>query len=181
MSIPGVKYARLCMILEDILVLYRNESTILVHKYMSARTRRSRRRILQYARQYSVLNKIPAQLKYLDRLLHVTDTDCVANLRMDRNTFRKLCRILYERGGLRTGKCLGVEEQVAIFLFVLAHHEKNRVVRFAFSRSGATVSRCVHKVLAALLSLHNVLLSKPTPVGEDCTDHRWKWFKVLCS
>ena len=29
-----------------------------------------------------------------------------------------------ERGGLRVGKSLGVEEQVAIFVGVLAHHKK---------------------------------------------------------
>ncbi|XP_042018060.1 uncharacterized protein LOC121765860 isoform X1 [Salvia splendens] len=96
---------------------------------------------------------------------------------MDRNTFGKLCRILTEQGGLLTGKCLGIEEHVAIFVGVLAHHNKNRVVRFSFFRSGSTVSHYMNKVLGAVLSLHRVLLSKPTPVPDDCIYHRWKWFK----
>lgn len=82
-------------------------------------------------------------------------------------------------GGVIVGKCLGVKEQMTIFVSVLAHHKKNRVVGTTFLRSGGTVSYYVHKVLAAVLSLHPVLLSKPTPMPDDCTNHRWKWFKVI--
>ncbi|KAL1541096.1 hypothetical protein AAHA92_25356 [Salvia divinorum] len=96
---------------------------------------------------------------------------------MDRNTFGRLCCLLSEVGGLRPGKVLGVAEQVAIFVGVLAHHKKNRVVGFDFWRSGATVSRYMHKVLGAVLNLHSVLLAKPTPVPDNCDDPRWKWFK----
>ncbi|XP_041993397.1 uncharacterized protein LOC121744019 isoform X2 [Salvia splendens] len=165
------------MMLEDLMLLYRVESTILVQRYIRARTNRARRRIIGHARQYSLISKVPQQLIHLERLINVTDVDCIANLRMDRNTFGKLCRILTEQGGLRPGKCLGIEEQVAIFLGVLAHHNKNRVVRSSFFRSGSTVSHYINKVLWAVLSLHRVLLSKPTPVPDDCIDHRWKWFK----
>lgn len=168
----------LWLLLEDIVLLYRSESTTLLHRYMNARTTRQRRRIVDHARRHSVLTKIPTQLKYLDRLLHMTDSVCIANLRMDRNTFGRLCRILSQRGGLTIGKCLGIEEQVAIFVSVLAHHNKNRVVGTHFWRAGGTVSYYVHKVLGAIISLHDVLLSKPTPVPDDCTDHRWRWFKV---
>lgn len=176
----AANYYLIHMMLEDIMYLYRVKSTILAHRYIRARTKRVRRRIVDQARQYSILSKIPDQLKYLDRLLHVTDANCLHNLRMDRNTFGKLCRILAERGGLKIGKCLGIEEQVAIFVGVLAHHNKNRVVRFCFARSGSTVSHYVNTVLGPVLSLHGVLLSKPTPVPDDCIDHQWKWFKVCC-
>ncbi|XP_042026216.1 uncharacterized protein LOC121773422 [Salvia splendens] len=71
---------------------------------------------------------------------------------MDRNTFARLCYLLTERGGLHAGKVVGVEEQVAIFLGVLAHHKKNRIVRFEFWRSGATVSYYVNKVFGVVLS-----------------------------
>ncbi|KAL1540574.1 hypothetical protein AAHA92_24909 [Salvia divinorum] len=177
MRLHSSRNARLYMLLEDIVLIFRTETIVLIQKYMNARTTRSKRRILEHARRYSVLNRIPAQLKHLDRLLNVTNADCVANLRMDRNTFGRLCRVLVERGGLHPGKCLGVEEQVAIFVGVLAHHKKNRVVGFDFWRSGSTVSQYMNKVLGAVLSLHPLLLSPPTPIGDECTDPRWKWFK----
>lgn len=174
-----IKYGDLVMLLEDIIQLYRVETTDLMLNYMNARTRLSKRRILDRAKRYSILKKIAPQLKHLDRLVHISDADCIANLRMDRNTFGRLCRILYARGGLKIGRVLGIEEQVAMFLGVLAHHDKNRRVKFLFNRSGATVSQHVHKVLCAILSMHSVLLAKPIPVPENCTDNRWKWFKVL--
>lgn len=109
----------------------------------------------------------------------VTDIDCMSNLRMDKNTFGKLCSLLRQVGVLHDGKYVKVEEQVAIFLAIIAHHQKNRIVRFRFLRSGQTVSQYVHKVLHSILKLHDILLVNPDPVQEDCTDPRWKWFKVI--
>jgi hypothetical protein len=71
-----------------------------------------------------------------------------------------------------------VEEQVAVFLNILAHHTKNRSIQVRLSRSGQTISRYVHRVLAAVMRLRNDLLAKPEPVPQDCNDERWKWFKV---
>ena len=146
MRTPSVNYARIQLMLEDIMRVYRIETTILVHRFLKAQTKQKRRRVVEQARQYSVLTKVPEQLQRLHRLINVTDLDCIDNLRMDRNTFGKLCRILKDRGGLHIGKCLGIEEQVAMFIGVLSHHKKNRVVRFNFIRSGSTVSYYVNKV-----------------------------------
>ncbi|KAL1536260.1 UPF0613 protein PB24D3.06c [Salvia divinorum] len=42
--------------------------------------------IVERARKYSLLTKIPEQLKHQDQLVNATNADCVANLRMDRKT-----------------------------------------------------------------------------------------------
>lgn len=76
-------------------------------------------------------------------------------------------------------QCVDVEEMVAMFLHILAHDVKNRVVRRQFARSGETVSRHFKSVLTAVLQLHEVLLKKPEPITNECTDNRWKWFEVL--
>ncbi|XP_042043219.1 uncharacterized protein LOC121788619 [Salvia splendens] len=91
---------------------------------------------------------------------------------MDRNTFGRLCRLLKDHCGLVAKKFVTVEEQVAMFLAVLSHHQKTRVVGFSFTRSSQTVSRYMHVVLYAVLKLHEVLLVKPEPVDENCTDAR---------
>ncbi|KAL8552100.1 hypothetical protein ACS0TY_000963 [Phlomoides rotata] len=103
--------------------------------------------------------------------------DCLDNLRVDRNAFGRLCTILRNCGGLVDGKHVSVEEQVSMFLGILAHHKKNRVVRYTYNRSGQTVSHYVHLVLTAILQLHSILLVRPEPVPDDSTNHRWKWFK----
>ncbi|XP_062088344.1 protein ALP1-like [Humulus lupulus] len=72
---------------------------------------------------------------------------------------------------------MDVEEMVAIFLHIISHDVKNRIIRRQFARSGETISRQFNLVLGALLRLHDVLLKKPEPILDNSTDERWKWFK----
>ncbi|XP_028789603.1 protein ALP1-like [Neltuma alba] len=70
-----------------------------------------------------------------------------------------------------------VDEQVAMFLHILAHHVKNRVVQFYFGRSGETISRYFNIVLMAMMRLAKELFKKPELIHEDSIDEKWKWFK----
>ncbi|XP_054817801.1 protein ALP1-like [Prosopis cineraria] len=70
-----------------------------------------------------------------------------------------------------------VDEQVAIFLHILAHHMKNRVIQFEFGRSRKTISRYFNIVAKAVVRLQYELFKIPEPILEDSTDERWKWFK----
>ncbi|XP_057529788.1 uncharacterized protein LOC130808327 [Amaranthus tricolor] len=80
-------------------------------------------------------------------------------------------------GGLNGTRNMSLEEIVAMFLYTLAHHLKNRTIRSHFFRSGESVSRNFHRCLLAVLKLHTHLLKKPTPITEDCEVDRWKCFK----
>ncbi|XP_042052829.1 uncharacterized protein LOC121798038 [Salvia splendens] len=126
---------------------------------------------------YSMSEKIPAQVSHMNRLTGVTDVDCINNLRMDRNAFGRLCRILRDRCGLVDQRYVRVEEQVAMFLSTLAHHTKNRVVGFQFLRSKHTVSRYIHEVMRGVIHLHRTLFVQPSLVDDSCDNPRWKWFK----
>ncbi|KAL8506003.1 hypothetical protein ACS0TY_017021 [Phlomoides rotata] len=77
----------------------------------------------------------------------------------------------------RDTRHVSIGEQVAIFLTVLSHHTKNRVIKHSFKRSGYTISKHFNGVLNTLLKLYNVLLVNPEPVPEDSNDYRWKYFK----
>ncbi|XP_042027438.1 putative nuclease HARBI1 isoform X1 [Salvia splendens] len=127
-------------------------------------------------RPYRILERVPAQVAHLTRLVGLTDVDCINNLRMDRNTFGRLCILLRERTSLIDGRWVTVEEQVAMFLCVLAHHSKNRIVGFNFRRSLQTISHYIHSILSSILQLHGDLLVTPEPVNDGCTDPRWKCF-----
>ncbi|KAL3507240.1 hypothetical protein ACH5RR_032622 [Cinchona calisaya] len=80
-------------------------------------------------------------------------------------------------GGLRDTRNMTLEEIVAMFVYALAHHKKNRTVAHKFLRSGETVSRHFNQCLLAVLKLHHMLLKTPVPISDDCTDDRWKYFK----
>ncbi|XP_057807980.1 protein ALP1-like [Salvia miltiorrhiza] len=158
-------------------ILYQNLIFLLVAYHLLVRTTSRKRKRGSNTTAFGIIARVPDQITHMNRLVGVSDVDCLANLRMDRNTFGRLCILLRDQGGLSDGRYIKVEEQVAIFLSILAHHKKNRVVRFDFWRSGQTVSKFVHLVLKAILKLHVTLLVKPVPVPEDCTDNRWRWFK----
>lgn len=166
------------LMVEDILTLMRMQTIIILYLHLKRRgrfARRARRRAVRY----SLIDRINPQVRHMNRLTLISDVDCFSNLCMDRNAFGRLCILLRDRGGLRDGRFVLLEEQVAIFLGILAHHTKNRISRFQFRRSGETISHYVHLVLKAVLRLHTILLPRPDPVTENCTDHRWKHFKVV--
>ena len=125
----------------------------------------------------------PANREFLrvenhNRLIYESDIACMEKLRMYRHTFTMLCSMLRTIGKLKDSKYVDVEEMVALFLHILAHHVKNRVIKFRFLRSGETISRHFNAVLNAVIRLQGVLLKKPEPVSENSIDERWKWFKV---
>ncbi|KAL7215875.1 hypothetical protein ACSBR1_027925 [Camellia fascicularis] len=64
-----------------------------------------------------------------------------------------------------------------MFFNVLAHHTKNRKIKFNFMRSGQTISKHFNNVLKAVLRLHGLLLKKPEPITANCTDDRWSCFQ----
>lgn len=134
------------------------------------------RRLEQQIRRYCMIGRIPSQVNYMRRLITLSEADCVANLRMNRNAFSRLCFLMEHIGGLHHSKYVSIEEKVAMFLCILAHHKKNRIVKHDFIRSGQTVSKYIHMVLKALLKLNSLFLVKPTPISNDCTNPRWKWF-----
>ncbi|XP_050938811.1 uncharacterized protein LOC127148658 [Cucumis melo] len=96
---------------------------------------------------------------------------------MDRRCFAILYYLLRTIGGLTSTEVVNVEEMVAMFLHILAHDVKNRVIQREFMHLGETISRHFHMVLLAIIRLHDELLKKPQPVANDCTDQRWRWFE----
>ncbi|KAL8497892.1 hypothetical protein ACS0TY_021298 [Phlomoides rotata] len=125
-------------------------------------------------RWFSLLERIPTQIKNLSELVDVSDDDCKNVLRMDRLAFSRFCNILVSDGGLKNSKHVSAKEKVAIFLFILAHHSKNRIAKFQFKRSGQTISKYFHGVLHCVLKLHSTFLVEPQQVPDDSTDPRWE-------
>ncbi|XP_023752843.2 protein ALP1-like isoform X2 [Lactuca sativa] len=110
-------------------------------------------------------------------MVYKSDKTSGVNIRMNRNAFTRLCDMREQRGGLKNSKNMLVDEQVAMFLHVLAHNEKNMIIVERFKRSGETVSRYFKLVLDAVCRLHKQFYKKPVPIPDDETDERWRWFK----
>ncbi|KAL8484389.1 hypothetical protein ACS0TY_026889 [Phlomoides rotata] len=128
---------------------------------------------------YSVKSKISRQLDSMHYLINDNDVTCRDHIRMNSDCFNRCCYLLQNLRGLRPTRNVSISEQLAIFLTILSHHTKNRVVKHTFRRSGYTISKHFNNVLNTLLRLYTVLLITPTPVPEDSTDNRWRYFKDL--
>ena len=124
------------------------------------------------------LDRLQAQIANINRLVRTSDETCIEQLRVDRRCFMHLCQLVESRG-LTHSRNVPLEEKVAMFLYVLAHHHKNRVIKHDFCRSGQTVSKYFNDVLKAILRLQGELLHTPEPITEGCTDRRWNKFQVI--
>nr|GEY13707.1 hypothetical protein [Tanacetum cinerariifolium] len=109
--------------------------------------------------------------------VYESDTMFISQIRMTQMCFVKLCNMLETLGGLKASKNMNIDDQVAIFLHIIAHNVKNRVMICRFYPSRETISRYFSRVCNAVIRLHSYFLKKPQPISEDSTDPRWKWFK----
>ncbi|KAG6491643.1 hypothetical protein ZIOFF_046578 [Zingiber officinale] len=116
-------------------------------------------------------------MRWMCRLTMDCDSVCISQLRTDRATFRILCDMVVDIGGLKPTKNTSIEEVVAMFIYTLAHHKKSRTINLPFYRSIEIVSRQFHEVLNAILKLYHILLKKPKPITQDCQDEKWKCFQ----
>ncbi|XP_050220164.1 uncharacterized protein LOC126670464 [Mercurialis annua] len=121
--------------------------------------------------------RVAARLSNIRYAIRENDTYTINLLRMDRKTFWKLCEMVRDVGKLHGTRNLELEEMVAIFLYTISHHEKNRQLQSFFRRSGEAVSRQFNIVLGYILRLQDILFKKPEPILENSTDDRWKCFK----
>ncbi|XP_073314671.1 uncharacterized protein [Primulina huaijiensis] len=126
---------------------------------------------------YSMTQRINAQFSHLNMIIDAGDVQCVLNLRMNRNAFGRLCCLLMHLGGLTDSRYARIQEKVAMFLSILAHHKKNRVISHDYICGGQTVSTHFQEVMRASLKLYMLLLVKPTPVDWNCDSDLWKWFE----
>uniref|UniRef100_A0A9I9EEC9 DUF8040 domain-containing protein n=1 Tax=Cucumis melo TaxID=3656 RepID=A0A9I9EEC9_CUCME len=107
------------------------------------------------------------------RMIHESDLVCRQSTRIDRRTFAILCHLLRNVASLSLTEIVDVEEMIAMFLHVLAHDVKNRIIQWEFVRFGETVSRHFNIVLLAVLQLYEELIKRHVPVTNNCNDQRW--------
>ena len=121
---------------------------------------------------------------YLQLIYNSIDAECLALLRMTRAPFFALCNLFRQRGLVPENVGCPIEEQVAMFLLVVGHNQRFRVVHQCFRRSIETVSRHFHQVLYAVGELRSEMIKPPTPgiYPNILGSHRWNpYMQVLVS
>lgn len=106
--------------------------------------------------------------KFVYQILNGPNEQCLENFRMDKPVFYKLCDILQTRGLLRHTNRIKIEEQLAIFLFIIGHNLRTRAVQELFRYSGETISRHFNNVLNAVMAIStDFFQSNPNVTLED--------------
>jgi hypothetical protein len=117
----------------------------------------------------------------LTLIYNYNDIECVNMLRMRRPPFFSLCNLLRDRKLLVDNINSCVEEQVAMFLHIVGHNQRFRVVKQNWRRSIETVHRHFKDVLYAIGELRQEMIrpsSNETPT-KISNNHRWyPYFKV---
>jgi hypothetical protein len=114
-------------------------------------------------------------------IYHSDDRRCVELLRMRKAPFFQLCDLFRNRSLLRDSIHNTIEEQVAMFLLVVGHNQRFRVLTPVFRRSLETISRYFYKVLYVVGELRNDMILPPSTVVPPKINNSMKWnpfFKV---
>ena len=88
---------------------------------------------------------------------------CYDSLRLTKRPFSDLCAILREKCGLHDTLNVSVEEKVAIFLLIMGHGMKMRLIHSTYGWSLEPISRHFNEVLRCVLSLCHEFIKLPDP------------------
>ena len=152
-------------------------SVFLVGVALLRKLRRRRRRLPRAP----YVNHAAKREKYINSVLYGTETHCVNQLRMKPIAFHHLCHILTEGDHVRPTIHMSVTEQVFIFLHIIGHNVRFRVMGSWIYRSTETVYRHFKVVLRGVLKLYRALIrlsSEDTPPEITNSRRFYPYFKV---
>ncbi|KAI3678458.1 hypothetical protein L6452_37752 [Arctium lappa] len=89
--------------------------------------------------------------QFTDELLEGNDRQCIDLLRMSRDAFVQLCAHFKAKGWLTDSKHILVEEKMAIFLMIIGHNQRYRVLKNRFQHSTQTIHKNFHEVLDKMI------------------------------
>nr|XP_020165190.1 putative nuclease HARBI1 [Aegilops tauschii subsp. strangulata] len=102
------------------------------------------------------------RIQNLNYIYNCNDVEALWMLRMKRAPFARLVETFRSRGLLQDSINTSVEEQVAMFLHVVGHNQRFRVVHNMFRRSMETISRYFKQVLFAVGELRGEMIRRPS-------------------
>ena len=119
--------------------------------------------------------------EYINSILHGSEGHCVNQNRIKPIAFHHLCHILTEGEHVRPTIHMSVTEQVFIFLHIIGHNVRFRVIGNRIYKSTETVHRYFKVVLRGVLKLYRALIklrSEDTPLEIRNSRRFYPYFKV---
>ena len=133
-------------------------SVLLVRVALLRKLRRRRRQLPRAP----YVNHAVKREEYINSVLHGTERHCVNQLRMKPIAFHHLCHILTEGEHVRPTIHMSIKEQVFIFLHIIGHNVRFRVIGSQFHRLTETIYRYFKVALKGVLKLYRALIRLPS-------------------
>ncbi|KAJ9568324.1 hypothetical protein OSB04_004290 [Centaurea solstitialis] len=108
---------------------------------------------------------------YTLELLNGSNTQCVELMRLSRDAYILLCNHFKQKNWLQDSRHVTVEEKMAIFLTIIGHNERFRMVKRRFQHSTETIHRYFREVLRAMMKFAKEAI-RPTHFEETPTPER---------
>ena len=118
---------------------------------------------------------------YINSILHGSERLCVSQIRMKPIAFHQLCQILIEGEHICPTIHMSITKQVLIFLHIIGHSVRFRVIGSRFHRLIETVHRYFKVNLRGVLKLYRALIrlrSEDTPQEIRNSRRFYPYFKV---
>ena len=132
-----------------------------LYAYMMVMFRRSRQQTPRIT-VGSMADRAISRESNLRYIYHSSDINCSNQLRMRKAPFFRLCAIFRERNLLLDSIHTSIEEQVAMFLYVVGHNQRYRTLQPIFRRSIEVISRYFKAVLYAIGELRDEMIRPPS-------------------
>ncbi len=83
------------------------------------------------------------------------------HIRMNRDCFRRLCALFTVQNRLHETHTLTVQEQLMLYLTMVAHGDSNRRTQYEWKHSGETVSRYIDTITSHMVQLASRFIVPP--------------------
>ena len=113
---------------------------------------------------------------YTQELLGGSNTQCQELIRMSRDAYIQLCNHFKERSWLHDSRYVSVEEKIAIFLTIIGHNERFRMIKRRFQHSTQTIHSCFHEVLHAMMEFSRKVVAS---TSFDTTSNSFERYNTL--
>ncbi|KAH1096938.1 hypothetical protein J1N35_013859 [Gossypium stocksii] len=107
------------------------------------------------------VNRDNERENYINSILYSGDQHCIDVIRMRPIAFFNLCDILSGNNLLQSTKSVNIREQIVIFLHIIGHKVRFRVIGSRYYRSTETIHRYFKVVLRAVLKLYKLVIRLP--------------------
>ncbi|XP_022852822.1 uncharacterized protein LOC111374384 [Olea europaea var. sylvestris] len=116
--------------------------------------------VLNYfvANKGSIIGRTPCRISlligkmYILEILNGHPDICYRNFRMQKHVFMNLCDILKEKGLLKDGKKVSVDEGVAMFMMIVGHTTRYNVIGDRFQYSNNMIHKWFKRVVRVVIS-----------------------------